>query len=163
VVRAIADAMPEREFVMYGQGDPTPWEGRNLQYGGVLHGNERREALLRAQVVLCPTRYIEPFCQTHVEAMLCGAPVIGSPFGVFPEHWSTMYGVSVARTLPEWVQATHDRTLIGWRPRAGIARGAREHFALDPVALRYRAAITQCLQVLQPSGWYGEHAHILHR
>jgi len=162
VVRAIADAMPEREFVMYGQGDPSAWEGRNLQYGGVLHGDQRREALLRAQVVLCPTRYIEPFCQTHVEALLCGAPVVGSPFGVFPEHATTIDGVSTARTLPEWVQATHDRSFTSWRSRERIAMSARTHFALDPVASLYRTAITQCLQVLQPSGWYGEHAHILH-
>lgn len=162
VVRAIADAMPEREFVMYGQGDPKPWEGRNLQYGGVLHGDERRAALLRAQVVLCPTRYIEPFCQTHVEALLCGAPVIGSPFGVFPEHAETMGGISIARTLPEWVKATAFRATTTWRSREMIAQAAQHQFGLGPVAERYRDAIIQCLQVLQPSGWYGEHAHILH-
>jgi glycosyltransferase involved in cell wall biosynthesis len=163
VIRAMADAMPSREFVMYGQGDPSAWEGRNLQYGGVLHGSERRDALLEAQVVLCPTRYIEPFCQTHVEALLCGAPVIGSPFGVFPEHASSLAGISIARTLPEWVEAAEDRLSTSWRMRDAIARDARAMFSMAPVALLYRDAITQCLQVLQPSGWYGEHAHILSR
>lgn len=163
VMRAIADAMPEREFVMYGQGDPRPWEGRNLQYGGVLHGAERREALLRAQVVLCPTRYVEPFCQTHVEALLCGAPVIGSPFGVFPEHAATIVGISTARTLPEWVRETEMRAHTSWRHREHIAAAASQRFSLDSVAHQYQVAITQCLQVLQPSGWYGKHAHILHR
>ena len=163
VVRAIADAMPEREFVMYGQGDPRPWEGRNLQYGGVLHGGERRAVLLRAQVVLCPTRYVEPFCQTHVEALLCGAPVVGSAFGVFPEHAAMLDGVATARTLPDWVQAVHHRSFTSWRSRERIATLARDHFGIDRVAYLYHTAITQCLQVLQPSGWYGEHAHILHR
>jgi glycosyltransferase involved in cell wall biosynthesis len=163
VLRAVADAMPECEFVMYGQGDPSHWEGRNLRYGGVLVGDERREALAEAQVVLCPTRYIEPFCQTHVEALLCGAPVVASPFGVFPEHASGCPGITIARTLPQWVTAVEERVFTSWRTRDAIARDARHMFGIPTVASLYRDAITQCLQVLEPSGWYGQHAHILHR
>ena len=163
VVRAIADAMPDRSFVMYGQGDPTPWEGGNLRYGGVLEGTQRNEVLAKASVVLCPTRYIEPFCQTHVEALLSGTPVIGSVHSIFAEHANRLVaGVFTARTLDRWVHwITRIEREVDARYRDTIAERAREVFALESVAPLYRSAIDTMLETLTPAGWYGSHSHLL--
>jgi len=160
VIRAIADAMPDRHFVMYGQGDPSRWEGRNLRYGGVLTGTARRDVLMEAKLVLCPSRYIEPFCQTHVEALLCGTPVVASHFGVFAEHARNHHitGLYTARTLDEWVREI-DSSSVAWNTEytENIEQNAAHVFSLEAVAPLYRYAIDTMLQVLEPHGWFGSH------
>lgn len=160
VICAIANALPDRKFVMYGQGDPEPWLARasNLRYGGVLHGAQRGEVLARAEVVLCPTRYIEPFCQTHVEALLCGTPVIGSAHSVFLEHASHgLAGLQTARTLDDWVKAICRAERYDADVRESIQFHAQARFAIEAVAPLYRDIITTMLGTLEPAGWYGPH------
>ncbi len=160
VIRAIADAMPDRNFVMYGQGDPARWDGRNLRYGGVLTGRDRYNVLAEADAVLCPSRYIEPFCQTHVESLLCGTPVVASHFGVFAEHLRdfNLSGLITARTLDEWVSGVETWCLAGSDSyRESVQFRAQQVFAMESVAVQYRYAIDTMLQVLEPHGWFGSH------
>lgn len=162
VLCAVANAMPMQRFVMYGQGDPEPWLSRaqNLRYGGVLHGENRNHVLARAEVVLCPTRYIEPFCQTHVEALLSGTPVIGSAHSVFLEHYEQRtLGLFTARTLPDWVRAINTaRQVFRFDDgRSQLRARALQRFAIEAVAPLYRKIITTMLGTLEPSGWYGPH------
>lgn len=155
--KAIADACPDLSFAIYGQGDPTPWLAPNLRYGGVLDRAGVREVFLNAKAAVFPTRYIEPFCQAHIEALLSGVPVVGSSFGVFPETASAHHGVFTARTLPEWVSGVRVSTEAGPEQRAAIASTARNLFSLQQVAKQYRGILDQIRATATPSGWYGDY------
>lgn len=75
------------------------------EYLGALDGKARNEAMSRAKAVFAPTRYIEPFGCTVVEAQMCGTPVITTDFGAFTE--TVEQGVSGFRCsyLGEFVRA----------------------------------------------------------
>jgi glycosyltransferase involved in cell wall biosynthesis len=64
-----------------GAGDP-PGYG---EYYGVVGPEKRGELMSGARAIIVPTLYIEPFGGVHVEAQLCGTPVISTDFGVFTE------------------------------------------------------------------------------
>jgi glycosyltransferase involved in cell wall biosynthesis len=71
---------------IYGMGDTTPFEAPNMKFFGPITGQKARSDLFRnARVVLVPSQYTEPFAGVHVEAMLCGTPVVTTSFGVFTE------------------------------------------------------------------------------
>jgi glycosyltransferase involved in cell wall biosynthesis len=59
---------------------------RRAEYVGIAGLDQRRELLAGARAVLCPSRYVEPFCGVHCEAMLSGTPAITSDWGAFAEY-----------------------------------------------------------------------------
>lgn len=67
-----------------GHGDVSLVQ-RGAEYLGPLHIDVRNQWMSRAQVVITPTTYIEPFCCVAVEAQFCGTPVIATDFGGFTE------------------------------------------------------------------------------
>ena len=156
---AIAAACPDLTFTVYGEGDPTPWLRPNLWYGGVLDRAGVRDTFLHARAAIFPTRYIEPFCQAHIEALLCGVPVLGSAFGVFPETEADVGAryVRTARTLPEWVDGL--RSLLQMTPdmRGWLAQRAHQLYGLPAIAPMYRTILDTIRATATPSGWYGEH------
>ena len=76
-----------------------------IEYEGVLDNAERAEFLSHALRVFTPTRYVEPFCGVHVEAMLSGVPVITPDFGIFPETVTNGYHGYRCRTLEDYMSA----------------------------------------------------------
>jgi glycosyltransferase involved in cell wall biosynthesis len=90
-----------------GHGDAS-LVTNGAEYLGALPLSERNEWMARAQAVMCPTQYIEPFCCVSVEAQLCGTPVISTDWGGFVEnieHGKTGYRCTY---LGEFVQALKD-------------------------------------------------------
>lgn len=161
-VAAIADACPDLQFTLYGQGDATPYLRPNVRYGGVLDREGVKKAFLGAKAALFPTRYIEPFCQAHIEALLCGCPVVGSDFGVFPETAQAFSrcdspAIATARTLPEWVDAVRMAVRFHDGHRATFAKFARDWYGLERIARRYRHILDTIRATATPAGWYGEH------
>ena len=68
VVKAVANARPDLRFVLCGSGDPSPWVGGNVEYMPAAIGRERAAVLSAASVVMMPTRNVEPFGGSGVEA-----------------------------------------------------------------------------------------------
>jgi glycosyltransferase involved in cell wall biosynthesis len=64
-----------------GQGAPPEYG----EYVGVVGPEERGRLMSGAMAVMVPTTYIEPFGGVHVEAQLCGTPVLTTDWGVFTE------------------------------------------------------------------------------
>jgi glycosyltransferase involved in cell wall biosynthesis len=58
---------------------------RNIEYIGEISDPEKQEFLGRAQAVLFPITWPEPFGLVMIEAMACGTPVIGWRMGSVPE------------------------------------------------------------------------------
>lgn len=67
-----------------GHGD-TNLVTHGAEFIGTLSMEERNDYMSRAQCLICPTQYIEPFGSIAVEAQMCGTPVIATNFGGFTE------------------------------------------------------------------------------
>ncbi len=160
VLSACAEAMPDESFVLYGQGDPTPYLRANVTYGGVLERGEVADVFTRAAAALFPTRYIEPFCQAHIEALLCGCPVVASDFGVFPETRDAIRrgAVTTARTLPQFVDALGTARATPAEERVTIANIVHHHYGLRMAGFRYREALEQIRETATARGWFGRYA-----
>ncbi len=119
------------------------------EYRGVVVGDEKAELLAKAQAVLVPTTYVEPFGGVAVEAMLSGAPAITTDWGAFPE--TVKHGVSGFRchTLSDYVAAVDQAAELN---RAGVREWAQQ-FTTDSVSVLYDEWLRR-VDKLRGDGWY---------
>jgi glycosyltransferase involved in cell wall biosynthesis len=107
-----------------------------VNFIGEIGDEDKNEFLGRAQALLFPIQWDEPFGMVMMEAMACGTPVIAFPGGSVPEvqqHGVTGY---VVRDIEEAVQAvaqtrTFDRRRCrqAFEERFSAARMARDYVA----------------------------------
>ena len=119
------------------------------EYLGALATAERNQWMARAQAVICPTLYVEPFNNVAVEAQFCGTPVVSSDFGGFTEtveHGRTGFRCSY---LGEFAQALHASTDLD--PEY-IRRRAERLYSLSAVAPLFRQYFDR-LALLWGDGW----------
>lgn len=140
----------DMKIVVCGQGDPTPWVHKNIEYRGPLHGRERSDFLRNAYCMLMPTTYVEPFGGSGVEAMLCGTPLISIDYGAFTE--TVQQGISGYRckVLKQWLGAIQ---AAGKLDRRKIVDYARNKYSLQACGVLYDQAFKQILD-LYDAGWY---------
>jgi len=65
--------------------EPRIKNNPNIEYIGSVGGNKKQEVLSRANCLLFPTSWEEPFGLVMIEAMACGTPVIAFANGAVPE------------------------------------------------------------------------------
>lgn len=148
----IAKRMPEVEFVLCGQGDPSPYlVAPNIRYEPPRQGRDRAALLGNASIVLMPTQYVEPFGGVAVEAMLCGTPVAGVPFGAFTE--TIHHGITGwhCRTLHDWMAAVRQAPDLD---REWIGAMARARYSLEAVGPMYDAVFQQIYGLGTGRDWY---------
>lgn len=152
VVSEMARHMPDTEFVLCGQGDPTPYlTSPNIRYLEPVHGRVRAEVLGNASVVLMPTQYIEPFGKVAIEAMLCGTPVLASDHGAFIETITPGVTGYRCRVLHDWISGV---ALAQRLNRPAIAAHAASRYSLDVVAKQYDAVFQQLDGLHSGKHWY---------
>jgi FkbM family methyltransferase len=119
------------------------------EYLGALPIDEKNEWMSRAQCVLTPTLYVEPFNQAAVESQFCGTPVIATDWGGFTE--TIEQGVSGYRCsyLGEFVQAIHDCAKLDTKK---IRKRAMSKYSIESVAPQYEAYFKR-LSMLWNRGW----------
>jgi glycosyltransferase involved in cell wall biosynthesis len=150
IIREVAKAMPDKKFIICGQGEPGPYLASNVEYHPPLHGLERSKLVSRARAVIMPTRYLEPFGGVTAEAGICGVPVIGSAMGSFTEtieHGVTGYR---CRILGDYIEGLRLSEALD---RKVIADTMRAKYDMFNVAKLYDAAFTQ-ISDLWDKGWY---------
>lgn len=148
IIKALAEA--GEKIMVAGQGDFAPYQHPNLTYLGPVVGRSRDALLGNAKCMLMPTRFIEPFGGSGVEAMLCGTPLISSDFGAFSEtveHGKTGYR---CHTLADWVEAIR---LAPTLDRRYISERARRLYSLETCGAQYDRIFTQ-ISDLWGEGWY---------
>ena len=99
-------------------------------------GREKAELIGRAQVVLMPTLYLEPFGYVAIEAQMCGTPVVTTDWGAFPETVPQGVAGYRCRSRAEFLDAL---ALAPSLDRAAIRRQAVARFGIDAVGPRYLA------------------------
>jgi len=129
-----------------GQGAPPPYG----EYLGVVGPELRGELMANASAFWCPTIYVEPFANVHVEAMACGTPIICTDWGVFTETVKQGETGFRCRTFQEFLDAVEDvKKLDPWR----IRKYALDNFSLEAIAPRYDQYFRRLLD-LWGDGWY---------
>lgn len=148
VVRDLAERVG-MELHVAGAGDEAL-----IPKGAHYHGNvgpaKRARLMGGARAVIVPTLYVEPFGGVHVEAQLCGTPVITTDWGAFVETVTDGVNGYRCRTLKDFEAAWHlsktlDRNDIRWT--------ARRRYGMDHVSLQYDAWF-RALDTLREDGWY---------
>lgn len=160
IVYEIAKHRPDLEFIMCGQGDPSPYTGlKNLTYKPPIHGKERSIFLGNAMAVIMPTRYVEPFGGVTVEASLCGTPVLGSSYGSFTEtivHGRTGFN---CHTLGDYL-AGLEKIEDGVIQRQIVRNVAANRYDMYKLASKYDNVFQQVNDITNNNGWYSFRSNI---
>ncbi|MCX4093087.1 glycosyltransferase [Nocardia sp. alder85J] len=127
--------------------------GRPPSYGehvGMVDVQRRGELMSRARGVFVPSLYLEPFGGVHVEAMLCGTPVITTDWGAFSE--TVQQGVQGfrCRTLREFTEAGES---VDKLDHQGIRDYAVSKFSTEAIAPQYDYYFRR-LETLWDDGFY---------
>lgn len=81
----IAAKMWEPDEVRYFEREVSPLLGADVTYVGQVAGAAKYELLGRAEALLNPISWHEPFGLVMAEALACGTPVLAFPHGSAPE------------------------------------------------------------------------------
>lgn len=135
-----------------GQGTPEQWAGTDNM--GVLSAEDRNIWMANARAVLCPSLYVEPWCNVAVEAQLNGCPVICTDWGAFTEN--VVHGVTGYRchTLPEFIGAARR---VHELDRSRCRQWA-EQYSLEHIGARYADYFQRLAGVYggEAGDWYGQ-------
>jgi glycosyltransferase involved in cell wall biosynthesis len=148
IVNALAERFDELTFVV-ASGEaflPDRFPAKNVQFIGRVDSRaEMADWMGGALCTLVPSRFHEPFGGVAVESLLCGTPVLCSDWAAFTETVQSGYDDGLrCNDLHEFVsalahvQANAEDWNIGRERRQARAR---ERFGLEPVSLKYKAAI----------------------
>lgn len=107
-------------IVVAGEGDEALIPD-GADYYGYVDPADRAKLMGAARCIICPTRNIEPFGGTAVEAQLCGTPAITSDWGAYVET------------------VEHDLSGFRCRTEDDFCRGVMEATRLDRASVRHRA------------------------
>jgi glycosyltransferase involved in cell wall biosynthesis len=137
LILELAALRPDVPFVLAGQGDPDAFGDvpPNVTFLGPLT-TERAAFLGNARAIIAPSRYVEPFCGTVVEAALCGTPAITSAFGAFTETVAHDRTGFRCQTMREFVRAVD---AVRGLNRKDVRARARRLYGLRSVAKGYDA------------------------
>lgn len=125
-------------------------EGEHLSHVGVADVKKRAELMGAAKAVFVPTIYLEPFGGVHVEAMMCGTPVITTDYGAFTETFTDGVHGFRCHTLAEFAEAALKAETLD---REVIREHAVKNYNLDVVGKRYDTYFKR-LETLNRYGWY---------
>ncbi len=154
-VQIAIDACAEAKIplVLAGQGNLVDREFTirgDVNYVGVVTGDRKAELLSKAQCLLAPTTYLEPFGGVAVEAMMSGTPAITTDWGAFTETVEHEWTGWRCSTLGEFTAAIHESCGID---RYYIRSSANGRYSLDAVAPKYDRWFQQ-IETLAGDGWY---------
>ena len=120
------------------------------EYVGVVGSEERGKLMSQATALFCPTLYVPPFEGVHVEALLCGTPVITTDFGVFTETVENGVNGYRCKNLAEFMNATNQVKDLS--PQQ-IRKNAIAKYSLESVGKQYEDYFKR-LSALYDGGWY---------
>lgn len=126
--------------------DGTRLEG-DLEYVGTVNAQERNKLMGEALAVLAPTTYIEPFGAVAIEAMLCGTPVITTPWGAFSET------VSQEFRFADLSQAMACLDMAETVSPTELRASTLQLYSLEAIKPKYEEWFTR-LSNLWEHGWY---------
>jgi glycosyltransferase involved in cell wall biosynthesis len=134
-------------LIMAGSGSYIPKYG---EYIGEVGASDRAKLLGGAIAAFSPTLYHEPFCNSHIQAMAVGTPVITTDLGIFTETVQSGFNGFRCNTLAEFVKATEQVKSLD--PRK-IATDTYAKYSTDMIRYKYDRYFNRLL-TLWDAGWY---------
>lgn len=141
-----------KKLILAGQIDGK-FEGYG-EYIGTVGVEERGKLMSEAIAVFTPTTYIGPFEGTHVEAQLCGTPVITTNFGVYTETIDNGVNGWRCDTFKDFLIAAEKAQKITRVHRSIIQESAQSKWSMDVIAKQYDAYFNRLMGLYTPEGWY---------
>jgi glycosyltransferase involved in cell wall biosynthesis len=135
------------KLIMAGSGNYIPKYG---EYIGEVNAQERKKLLGEAIGAFSPTLYLEPFCNSHIEALAVGTPVITTNLGIFTESVENGFNGFRCDTLSEFVKAIEDVKGLDHRM---IATDAYVNYSQDMIRWNFDRYFNRLL-TLWDKGWY---------
>ena len=135
------------KLIFAGSGSYIPSYG---EYIGEVNSDERKTLLGKAIASFSPTIYLEPYCNSHIESLASGTPVISTDFGIFTETIKNDFNGYRCNTLSEFVKAIDDVKTLDHR---AIATDAYMNYSMDVIRYKYDRYFNRLL-TLWDSGWY---------
>lgn len=126
------------------------WPGGYGEHLGLLGQSEVTELMANARAVMVPTDYLGPFEGVHVEAQLCGTPVITTDWGIFTETVTSGVNGFRCKVLRDYLDALDVAVALD---RAAIRRTAQDRWSMQTVGDLYDAYFAR-LDTLWDGGWY---------
>lgn len=148
IAQDVCESLGQR-LIVAGPGD---FEGYG-EYVGVVDEKTRGELMSSARAVFVPTIYVEPFGSVHIEANLCGTPVITTDWGVFTETVENGVNGYRCRTLQEFIDAALDVDKWSLDKRSKIQEVAQHLYGMENVRHEYDKYFRKLL-TLWGDGWY---------
>lgn len=140
-----------KRLVLAGQTN-KPFEGYG-EYIGTVNVEERGTLMSEAIAVFTPTTYIGPFEGVHVEAQLCGTPVITTNFGVYTETIEDGFNGFRCDNFKDFLDAAKIAETISRDDRRLIRQYAQSKWSMQMVAHEYDRYFKRLLN-LYDKGWY---------
>ena len=135
------------ELILGGTGDYRPKYGT---YIGNVKAEDRAALLGGALGAFSPTLYLEPGCNSHLEALAVGTPVLTTDLGIFTETVKNGFNGYRANTFAEFIKAAEDVKNLDYR---AIATDAYARFSMDMIRYQYNRYFERLL-TLWGAGWY---------
>lgn len=123
---------------------------------GTVGVEQRGKLMSEAIAVFTPTWYLGPFEGTHVEAQLCGTPVITTAFGVYNDTVKDGFNGYRCNDFQEFVDAAEWAQTLQPEQRHAIRSNAQKTWSMEEVAKEYDKYFTR-LSYLGDKGWYQEY------
>jgi glycosyltransferase involved in cell wall biosynthesis len=120
-----------------------PHLNAKILYLGFMERNQLITYFQKAKAILCPVQWEEPFGMTMVEAMSCGAPVIGLRRGSIPEVVADGKTGYVVDSLAEMAAAVEK---IGTIKPADCHHHVEQHFSVSHMVNDYIHTFQQILR-----------------
>lgn len=136
-----------------GEGEKFVGYGEHI---GTINVEQRGKIMSEAIAVFTPTWYLGPFEGVHVEAQLCGTPVITTPFGVYNDTVEDGFNGYRCNDFQEFVNAAKWADTVTKPRRKGIRLNAQNKWSMNKVALEYDKYFKR-LANLSDKGWYQEY------
>jgi glycosyltransferase involved in cell wall biosynthesis len=123
-----------------------PHLSKKIRWVGEVDEKKRNALMAKALCVLHPVTWPEPFGLTMIEAMACGAPVIGFNLGSIPEVIADGQTGFVVKTLSQMIQAVKKINQIDRNNcRAHVLKNFSVEKMVDQYEEIYRALLTRKL------------------
>lgn len=118
----------------YFEEKVKPFLNERISYIGLVNDEQKNELLGNALALLMPIQWNEPFGIVMAEAMACGTPVLGFPFGAVPEVVENGVNGFVCKDLPAMVENVEKIRSIG---RKQVRITAENKFSSSKVTAEY--------------------------
>lgn len=135
-----------KELIVAGPGEFSGYG----EYIGTIDTKQRGQLMSSAKALFVPTLYIPPFEGVHIEAQLCGTPVITTDFGVFAETVENGVNGYRCKNFKEFMEAAQ---MVDTLSPLDIAATARTTYSTETVAKQYEQYFER-LMTLYSDGFY---------